>query len=79
MYGIFITGIAYMFYYDGVKRMTEFSIIPVIASIEVVVAAIVGVMIYREPLNIINYIGIAIVIMSIILMSKASARQRIKQ
>ena len=51
LYGILITGIAYMFYYDGVKRMTEMSIIPVIASIEVVVAAIVGVFLYKEPLT----------------------------
>lgn len=79
MYGVLITGIAYMFYYDGVKRMTELSIVPVIASIEVVVAAFVGVMIYREPLNIINYIGIVIVIVSIVFMSKASARYKIKQ
>ena len=72
MYGVLITGVAYMFYYDGVKRMTELSIIPVIASVEVVVAALVGIMIYREPLNIINYIGIFIVILSIVLMSRAS-------
>lgn len=72
IYGVLITGVAYMFYYDGVKRMTELSIIPVIASVEVVVAALVGIMIYREPLNIINYIGIFIVILSIILMSRAS-------
>ena len=76
MYGVLITGIAYMFYYDGVKRMTELSIIPVIASIEVVVAAFVGIMIYREPLNIMNYIGIVIVILSIILMSRASRVSR---
>ena len=72
MYGVLITGLAYVFYYDGVKRVTETSIVPVIASIEVVVASIVGVMIYREPLNVINYIGIIIVIISIVLMSFAS-------
>lgn len=79
MYGVLITGIAYMFYYDGVKRMTELSIVPVIASIEVAVAAFVGIMIYREPLNIINYIGIVIVIVSIVLMSSVSAKCKTKQ
>lgn len=79
MYGVLITGIAYMFYYDGVKRMTELSIVPVIASIEVVVAAFVGIMIYREPLNMINYIGIVIVIVSIVLMSSVSAKCKTKQ
>ena len=74
LYGVLITGIAYVFYYDGVKRMTEMSIIPVIASIEIVVAAFVGVMIYNEPLNLTNYIGIAIVIISIIAMSLASRK-----
>ena len=74
MYGVLITGIAYMFYYDGVKRMTETSIIPVIASIEVVVAAIVGILIYKEPLNLYNYIGILIVVISIFLMSIASRK-----
>ena len=75
MYGVIITGLAYMFYYDGVKKMSEMSIIPVIASIEVVVAAIVGVLIYREPLNAYNYIGILIVMISILLMSVASRRK----
>lgn len=74
MYGVLITGVAYMFYYDGVKRMTETSIIPVIASIEVVVAAIVGILIYKEPLNLYNYIGILIVVISIFLMSIASRK-----
>ena len=77
LYGILITGIAYMFYYDGIKRMSEMSLVPVIASIEIVVAAFVGVLIYKEPLNIINYIGIALVILSIVLMSLAS-RKRLK-
>ena len=75
MYSVIITGLAYMFYYDGVKKMSEMSIIPVIASIEVVVAAIVGVLIYREPLNAYNYIGILIVMISILLMSVASRRK----
>lgn len=72
MYGVIITGFAYMFYYDGVKKMTELSVVPVIASIEVVVAAFVGIMIYKEPLNLVNYFGIIIVILSIIFMSKTS-------
>ena len=76
MYGVFITGFAYMFYYDGVKKMTELSIVPVIASVEVVVAAFVGVLIYREPLNIINYTGIAIVIISIVAMSMLSSNKK---
>lgn len=69
IYGVLITGIAYMFYYDGVKRLSEVSIIPVLASIEVVVAAFIGVMLYKEPLNYVNYIGIIVVIFSIIVMS----------
>ena len=77
MYGVLITGLAYMFYYDGVKRMTEMSIVPVIASIEVVVAALVGILIYKEPLNVINYIGIIVVIISIILMSKVSSAHKL--
>ncbi len=72
MYGVIITGLAYMFYYDGVKKMTELSVVPVIASIEVVVATFVGIMIYKEPLNFVNYFGIIIVILSIVFMSKTS-------
>lgn len=74
IYGVLITGIAYMFYYDGVKRMSQISIIPVLASVEVVVAAAIGVILYKEPLNIINYIGITIVILSIIVMSILSRK-----
>lgn len=69
MYGVIITGLAYMFYYDGIKRMTDLNKIPVIASIETVVATLVGVIIYKENLNIIHYIGIVLVLLSIVFMS----------
>lgn len=75
MYGVLITGCAYMFYYDGVKRLTELNKVPVLASIETVVAALVGFILYKEKLNIYNYLGIVIVLISIVLMSYASKRR----
>lgn len=78
IYGVVITGIAYMFYYDGVKRMTEISIVPVIASVETVCAAIIGITIYKENLNVYNILGLFLVIFSILLMSIFTKFRKVK-
>lgn len=75
MYGVCITGIAYMFYFDGIKRIRELSRVPVLASIEVVVAMLLGIGLYKEKLNVYNFIGIVLVLVSIALMSTISGRR----
>ncbi|CUH96006.1 putative membrane protein [Propionispora sp. 2/2-37] len=69
LYALIPTAIAYIFYYQGLQKITESSKVPVIASVEAVVAAVIGVAIFREQVDMANIIGIFLVIGSIMLMN----------
>ena len=64
------TAIAYLFYYQGLQKITESSRVPVIASVETVVAVIIGVAAFKEKLTAISLAGILMVIFSILLMNR---------
>lgn len=80
LYALIPTAIAYIFYYQGLQKITESSKVPVIASVEAVVAAVIGVVIFREQIDMVNVIGIFLVIGSIILINQNTApnKQSIK-
>lgn len=63
--GLIPTGIAYLLYYRGVQQVRETSLIPVAASSETVVAALLGVAFCGNVLGLGNLAGIAVVIASI--------------
>mgnify|MGYP002108000094 CR=1 FL=1 len=67
-YALITTAIGYIFYYEGLKHITESS--KVIASVEVIVASLIGVVWYREHLGFISFLGIVAVLLSIILMNQ---------
>lgn len=69
LYALIPTAIAYIFYYNGVKKITESSRVPVYASAETVAAAVLGIVVCGERLGLINIIGIIIVIASILFMN----------
>ena len=68
LYALIPTAIGYLFYYQGVQQVQESSKVPVIASMETVTAAILGVLILSEKLTVIHYLGIVVVMISIVLM-----------
>ncbi len=68
-YGL-TTAAAYFLYTSGMARKIEASKAPVVASVEVVVAAIIGIAIYSESASPVKLIGIAIVILSIAVMNR---------
>lgn len=72
-YALIPTAIAYIIYYNGLKNITETSKVPVIASIEVIVASFIGIIFYHESLGIISVLGILIVLSSIVLMNYKSS------
>lgn len=63
------TALAYVLYYYGVNRIRENSKVPVVASIETVVATACGVLLYQEQLPAAAFAGIILVLASIALMS----------
>lgn len=67
-YALIPTAIGYLFYYQGVQQIQESSKVPVIASMETVMAAILGVVVLGEKLTAMHYLGIIVVMISIALM-----------
>lgn len=69
LYALIPTALTYGIYYCGMQKIKDCSKVPVIASIEVVVASIVGVVIYKEALGQISVFGIVLVLISIVVMN----------
>ena len=70
LYALIPTAIGYLFYYRGVQQIQESSKVPVIASMETVTAAALGVLVLGEKLTAMHYLGIVIVMVSIVLMQR---------
>lgn len=73
-YGLIPTAVTYILYYKGLQRITESSKVPVIASIETVVATTIGITLYGEHLGPISIFGILLVLLSIIVMQSEKNR-----
>lgn len=71
LYGLIPTALAYVVYYNALKVVHDTSKVPVIASVEPVTAVLIGTIIYNEGIGTANLIGVAVVMISIIIMSKA--------
>ena len=71
LYGLIPTALAYLVYYNGLRKVHDTSRVPVIASIEPVAAVLIGMLIYNEEIGFANFIGVAVVLVSIIIMVRA--------
>ena len=71
LYGLIPTALAYLVYYIGLGRVADTSRVPVIASIEPVSAVLIGMLVYGEEIGTANFIGVAVVLISIIIMARA--------
>lgn len=65
LFGLIPTVCAYFLYYRGLERMTETSRVPVLASVETVTAAAIGLGLYHDRLGPLGLLGIALVLASI--------------
>ncbi len=68
-YGLIPTVGSYLLYMGGLRKNLELSKVPIIASVETVVATLIGVFAFKEKLNFINIIGIVILLSSIFIMN----------
>ena len=64
-FGLVPTVGSYMFYMNGLKKKLEVSKVPIIASVEIIVASIIGVLVFSEQLGLANIAGVGLVILSI--------------
>jgi len=75
LFALIPTAIAYILYYAGIQKVRESSKVPVIASVETVVAAVIGILVYKEKLNFFSLLGVALVLISIVLMNRRQRTQ----
>lgn len=77
-FGVCCSGIPYIFYMNALSKPINMSIVPVLASSEVIVAAITGVLFFSEHMGIWKALGIGLVFLSIVVMSLSSSPIRKK-
>jgi len=78
-YGLIPTVGSYLLYMGGLRKNLELSRMPVIASVETVVATLIGVILFKEKLNFINVLGIIFLISSIAMMNlKLKEKDKVK-
>lgn len=70
LFALIPTAIAYLLYYQGVQYITETSLVPVLASVETLVAVVLGVLFFHDSLHLVSSIGIILVFFSIWLINK---------
>ena len=68
--GLIPTALAYGFYFSGLSGITQTSKVPIVASVEPVVATIIGVLALGESINGFRIMGILMVLLSILMFSK---------
>ena len=68
-FGLIPTVGSYLFYMKGLSKELELSKVPVIASVETVIATLIGVLLFKESLGIINMLGIVCLLFSIMIMN----------
>lgn len=69
IYALIPTGICYIIYFTGVSRIKESSKVPVVASVENVIAVLIGVLVFGEKVGMGNMVGILLVLCSIAVMN----------
>lgn len=69
MTGLLAAQLPYLFFVSGIACGIEASKAPIVASVEVVVSALLGMIIFKEDLGFLNALGIAIVLFSIVILN----------
>lgn len=67
LFGLIATALAYALYFSGLSKISQASKVPVVASVEIVVATVIGAAAFTESMNVVRISGIALVLLSIVL------------
>ena len=73
LFGLVATALAYGFYFSGLSKISQASKVPVVASVELVVAAVIGAAAFHESVTVVKIAGIMLVILSILTFSRKSS------
>ena len=74
-YGLIPTVGSYLFYMNGISHDVELSRVPIIASVEPIIATLIGLLVFSENIGIVNAIGLIIVLVSIVLMNTGTKKE----
>ena len=69
LFGLVATAAAYALYFSGLSKISETGKVPVVASVEVVVATVIGAVAFHENVNAVRIAGVGLVLLSILLFS----------
>lgn len=75
LYAIIPTSLAYVIYYSGIRKIRQVSKIPVLASVEPIVATLIGLSFYHEAIGTGQLAGIVLVLCSIMMMREREEPQ----
>ncbi len=75
-YGLIPTVGSYLFYMNGISHDVELSRVPIIASVEPIIATIIGLLVFGENITLVNALGLVIVLFSIVLMNSGRKEKR---
>ncbi len=70
LYALIPTTLAYLMYFNGIQGLTESSKVPVLCSVELISATLIGVLFFHENYPAASMAGTAMIFTSIILMSR---------
>ena len=70
LFGLIPTTIAYLLYFAGIQGLKETSKVPVFCSLELVVATVLGGLLFNEDLPLASLAGTAMILLSIMLMNR---------
>ena len=73
VFGLVGTAIPYLLYVKGMQLITEVSKAPVFASVENISAAILGVLLFHESMNLWKALGILLVFASVVLVNRKTS------
>lgn len=73
LFGLIPTTIAYLLYFAGIQGLTETSKVPVFCSLELVVATMLGGLLFSEELPPASLLGTVMILVSIVLMNRKTA------
>ena len=70
IYALIPTALAYVFYFKALSKIKQISKVPVIASVELIVATLIGTFVFGETIRAGNITGVVLVLLSILLFSR---------
>ena len=75
LFGLIPTTIAYLLYFAGIQGLKETSKVPVFCSLELVVATMLGGLLFNEELPPASLLGTVLILISIMLMNRKTAEK----